>query len=104
MYPWELFADEAPTTGAADEAAPAGAPANVGMYEDKPWIPSGGDRKLSSLPWLRRLFPPTRPIQDPVLQRVQLHFIVRVVSFSLVISGVLAAIFLAVPRRPMFDF
>ncbi|GAP90200.1 putative regulator of G protein signaling superfamily [Rosellinia necatrix] len=98
VRPWELFAEDGDDEAGDDDFDPFGSsssPSN--SYEDEPWVV-----KYKCRPYVRRVFDREVWIQEPALRQIQDTIFLQSMLAALLGTGVLTAIFVAVPTGGSF--
>lgn len=70
---------------------------STSSYEDEPWVVRYRKRHI-----FRKIFDQEESIQEPALRQVQNTIVVQSIVFAVVCTGVLTAVFVAVPSGGFF--
>ncbi|PNY26248.1 Regulator of G protein signaling superfamily [Tolypocladium capitatum] len=89
VRPWELFVQD-DGEGLGKRSLESFGPGN--SYEDEPWVVQYGKRNV-----VRKVFDREVWIQEPALRQIQDTIFVQAMPASLLLGGVLTAVFVAVP-------
>jgi hypothetical protein len=95
VRPWELFVDEESEKERTKDSFESFGSSN--SYEDEPWIVKYQKRNI-----VRKVFDREVWIQEPVLRQIQDTIFVQSMLAALLLSGVITAIFVAVPGGKFF--
>src|SRR3954453_8252019 len=98
LRPWELFSTD--DENASNYDMKTGSFDSFGSgnsYEDEPWVVQYEKRNI-----VRKVFDREVWIQEPALRQIQDTIFVQSLLFAVVCAGLLAAIFVAVPRGGFF--
>ncbi|KIW51418.1 hypothetical protein PV05_10139 [Exophiala xenobiotica] len=98
LRPWELFNDD--DEASSDYTLNKGSFDSLGSsnsYEDSPWVAKYEKRNI-----IRKIFDREVWIQEPALRQIQDTIFIQAILTSFVISAIITAIFLAVPRGNYF--
>ncbi|KKY13562.1 putative regulator of g protein signaling superfamily [Diplodia seriata] len=91
LRPWELFTSEdEPTLYSEKEAT-------RNSYEDEPWVARYEKRNI-----VRKIFDREVWIEEPAMRQIQDTIFVQSMIGAVVVSGIMAAIFVAVPGGGLF--
>ncbi|KAL1636395.1 hypothetical protein SLS58_009814 [Diplodia intermedia] len=91
LRPWELFTSEdEPTLYSEKEAT-------RNSYEDEPWVAKYEKRNI-----VRKIFDREVWIEEPAMRQIQDTIFVQSMIGAVVVSGIMAAIFVAVPGGGLF--
>ncbi|PHH74361.1 hypothetical protein CDD80_3122 [Ophiocordyceps camponoti-rufipedis] len=94
VRPWELFVqDDGEELGKTSFESFG----STNSYEDEPWVV-----KYEKRNFVRKIFDREVWIQEPVLRQVQDIIFVQAILASLLLGGLLTAVFVAVPRGKLF--
>ncbi|KAK5663227.1 hypothetical protein OQA88_6645 [Cercophora sp. LCS_1] len=96
VRPWELFVTEEEDADGTQKSS-FDSFGTTNSYEDEPWVVRYEKRNI-----IRKIFDREIWIQEPALRQIQDTIFVQSMLFALVVSGVLAAIFVAVPGGDFF--
>lgn len=95
VRPWELFMDnDNPEEGEKRSFDSFG---SSNSYEDEPWLVKYQKRNI-----VRKIFDREVWIQEPALRQIQDTIFVQALLASLLMGGILTAIFVAVPKGGFF--
>lgn len=94
IRPWELFVDD---DGEDEHNHSFESFGSSNSYEDEPWIVKYEKRNV-----VRKIFDREVWIQEPALRQIQDTIFVQSILCALLLSGVLTAIFVAVPGGNFF--
>lgn len=95
VRPWELFVTEEDPGDTRKRSFDSFGSAN--SYEEEPWVVRYKKRNI-----IRKIFDREIWIQEPALRQIQDTIFVQSLLFALLLSGVLAAIFVCVPGGGFF--
>lgn len=104
VRPWELFVSDIPgegdSTSSIKEEKSSSSFDSFGSsnsYEDEPWVIKYHKRNV-----IRKIFDREVWIEEPALRQIQDTIFVQSLLFALLCSGVLVAVFVAVPGAGLF--
>ncbi|ATY60501.1 Regulator of G signaling superfamily [Cordyceps militaris] len=100
VRPWELFTQDSEKDGAASVGASKTSMESFdssNSYEDEPWVVQYEKRNV-----VRKVFDREVWIQEPALRQIQDTIFIQAILASLLLGGVLTAIFVAVPGGHLF--
>ena len=95
IRPWELFVDS--ENPAELEKRSFESFGSTNSYEDEPWVVKYEKRNI-----VRKVFDREVWIQEPALRQIQDTIFIQAMLASLLLGGILTAIFVAVPRGNLF--
>lgn len=95
LRPWELFrdADDETVELKNDSFESLASTTTANSWEDEPWVPQYQKRNF-----IRKIFDRQLWIEEPALRQIQDTIFVQSLLGALLGSGILMAIFLAVPK------
>ncbi|KAL6250149.1 hypothetical protein RBB50_002450 [Rhinocladiella similis] len=98
LRPWELFNnDDEASSDYASKKDSFDSIGSANSYEDAPWVAKYEKRNL-----IRKIFDREVWIQEPALRQIQDTIFLQAIITAFVISAIITAIFLAVPRGNYF--
>lgn len=95
LRPWELFEDN--TVGPAMVKTSFDSIASNNSYEEYPWVAKYEMRNI-----IRKIFDREVWIQEPALRQIQDTIFIQAVMSAILVSAVLVAIFVAVPKGNLY--
>ena len=99
LRPWELFTDEddLSTSNYEMKKDSFDTLGSKNSFEDEPWI-----AKYEKRNFIRKIFDREVWIQEPALRQIQDTIFLQAITGALLVAGIIAAIFVAVPKGGCF--
>lgn len=99
LRPWELFTDEddLSTSNYEMKKDSFDTLGSKNSFEDEPWI-----AKYEKRNFIRKIFDREVWIQEPALRQIQDTIFLQAITGALLVAGIIAAIFVAVPKGGFF--
>ena len=98
LRPWELFVNDDETASNFDLKKDSfDSFGSTNSFEDEPWI-----AKYEKRNYIRRIFDREVWIQEPALRQIQDTIFLQAVLTAVVISAVVAGVFVALPKGHYF--